>query len=119
MSAVSVANQNAYEVTGGYTTYGIEYMPGDDGYITWFSDGKPTWTVLPSAIGPFHPSHPLLDFQATKPDLCPGSDPLVNISAREISPEPMYLLMNLGYSNGFGEVRRLVTAFTIDSRKLT
>lgn len=37
-----------------------------------------------------------------------GPDPLVNISARIISPEPMYLIMNLGYSHGFGEVRQSV-----------
>lgn len=48
---MSTTNQNAYETTGGFTTYGIEYKTGPDGYVTWFSDGKPTWTMNPSAIG--------------------------------------------------------------------
>ena len=51
VSAVSTTNQNAYESTGGFTTYGFEYKTGPDGYVTWFSDGKPTWTMNPSAIG--------------------------------------------------------------------
>jgi hypothetical protein len=51
VSAVSDTNQQAYEVTGGFAIYGIEYKPGSDGYVTWFSNGKPTWTMNPSAIG--------------------------------------------------------------------
>ncbi|KAF8309237.1 beta-glucan synthesis-associated [Clavulina sp. PMI_390] len=83
ISAVSDTNQNGYESTGGYSTFGIEYEPGSDGYITWFSNGSPTWTVYPSAFGP---------------------DSQTNISQRLVSPEPMYLIMNLGYSHGFGAI---------------
>lgn len=28
-----------------YSTYGFQYAPGTDGYITWISDGKPAWTL--------------------------------------------------------------------------
>lgn len=35
---------------------------------------------------------------------CAGADSVVNISQRIISPEPMYVIMNLGISPGFGKV---------------
>lgn len=78
----------------------MEYIPGPDGYITWFSDGKPTWTMFPSAIGKCIPTLGWIF-----PDIfnIEGADSLVNISAREIPAEPMYLIMNLGYSYGFGD----------------
>lgn len=51
VSALSETNQEAYEVNNKFTTYGVEYQTGTNGYITWFSDGKPVWTMHPSAIG--------------------------------------------------------------------
>lgn len=36
-----------------------------------------------------------------------GADVLANISAREVATEPMYIIMNLGISHGFGDVSEL------------
>lgn len=51
LSALTVTDHEAY---GGskYSTYGVEFWGGDDGYITWYSDGKKTWGVTSAAIGP-------------------------------------------------------------------
>lgn len=47
-----MTNQLAYEQnSGAFTTYGVEYQTGDDGYITWFNDGRPMWTMYPPSIG--------------------------------------------------------------------
>jgi len=54
VSGLSFTNQQAYEVTGGFAVYGVEYQPGDNGYVTWFSDGKPMWTMYPSVVGAYH-----------------------------------------------------------------
>jgi beta-glucan synthesis-associated protein KRE6 len=39
-----------------YTTFGYELWSNpnkrEEGHITWFSDGKPAWTMRPEAIGP-------------------------------------------------------------------
>lgn len=52
VSATSKADQTAYELTGGaFATYGVEYKGGEDGYITWFVDGQPMWTMYPGAVG--------------------------------------------------------------------
>ncbi|KAG8960617.1 hypothetical protein FRC03_006325 [Tulasnella sp. 419] len=52
-SALVLTNQQCYENSGGcYSTYGFEYKPGTDGYITWISDGKASWTVKAGALGP-------------------------------------------------------------------
>ncbi|KAF8318787.1 beta-glucan synthesis-associated [Clavulina sp. PMI_390] len=81
VSAVSATDQLGYEVHGLFSTYGVEWKPGPDGYITWFMNGQRTWTLNPSAI---------------------GADSGANISARLIPEEPMYIIMNLGFSYGFG-----------------
>lgn len=83
VSGLSFTDQNAYEVTGGYALYGVEYQPGDNGYITWFSAGQPQWSMYPPAVGPNTPA---------------------NISARQIPAEPMYVIMNLGISTSFGKI---------------
>ncbi|KAF9514683.1 glycoside hydrolase family 16 protein [Hydnum rufescens UP504] len=71
-----------------YSTYGFEYKPGVDGYITWVNNGIPSWSLGASAV---------------------GANSRVNISARPISQEPMYLLANLGISPGFGEISPSLT----------
>ncbi|KAF4622899.1 hypothetical protein D9613_002128 [Agrocybe pediades] len=84
-SVVTDTNPGCYELEGGcFSTYGFEYKPGfDDAYITWVSDGALAWTLRASAM---------------------AADPAVEISARPIPQEPMYLLMNLGMSKNFGHV---------------
>ncbi|KAF8338032.1 beta-glucan synthesis-associated [Cantharellus anzutake] len=66
-----------------YSVYGFEYKPGKEGYLSWVSNGVPSWTMKASAV---------------------GENEVVNISARPISQEPMYLIMNLGISPSFGEI---------------
>ncbi|KAJ7594668.1 beta-glucan synthesis-associated [Mycena floridula] len=84
-SGLSTANQDCYELqTGCYATYGFEYQPGyDDSYITWINDNQIAWTLNPSAVGP---------------------DISVEISARPVPQEPMYMIVNLGMSYSFGYV---------------
>lgn len=86
-SGLALTNQACYEFSGGcFTTYGFDYKPGfDDAYITWVNDGKRAWTLFSSAMGP---------------------DPDVEIAARPIPVEPMYIIMNVGISNNFGTVDR-------------
>jgi hypothetical protein len=55
-----------------YTNYGFEYTPGSDGQITWAIDQSPTWRILSSAMGP---------------------DETVDIGQRDISNEPMAIIM--------------------------
>ncbi|KIM40135.1 glycoside hydrolase family 16 protein [Hebeloma cylindrosporum] len=67
-----------------YSIYGFEYKPGfDNGYITWISDNRPAWTFKAAGMGP---------------------DPSVQVSARPVPQEPMYLNINLGMSRSFGPV---------------
>jgi len=88
-SVVTQTDQNCYEGgTGCFSVYGFEYKPGFDNavrpqmpswknmsyflrcsqYISWVSDSKLAWTMLAAGV---------------------GSDPLVEISARPVSQEPM------------------------------
>ncbi|GAA5827664.1 hypothetical protein JCM10212_006777, partial [Sporobolomyces blumeae] len=55
-----------------YTNYGFEYEPGADGRITWAIDQSPTWRILSSAMGP---------------------DSTVDIGQRDISNEPMAIIL--------------------------
>lgn len=84
-SVTTDTDQNCYEFSGGcYSVYGFEYKPGfDEGYITWVSNGKLSWTLRGAGLGP---------------------DPLVQIGSRPVPQEPMYLIMNLGMSRNFGPV---------------
>ncbi|KAF5314511.1 hypothetical protein D9611_007111 [Ephemerocybe angulata] len=84
-SGVTVTNQQAYELDGGqFAKYGFEYKPGyDDAYITWVNDNKPAWTIFQSAL---------------------RADPLTEISGRAISEEPMYIILNLGFSTNFATI---------------
>ncbi|OCH96052.1 glycoside hydrolase family 16 protein [Obba rivulosa] len=84
-SGVTETNQQAYELTGNeYAVYGYQYQPGFDGaYITWIANDQPAWTLYAEGM---------------------GADQAVEISARPVPQEPMYLLMNLGMSKNFGFV---------------
>jgi len=68
---------------GGFATYGFEYAPGTDGYISWLNNGKKAWTVRQAAMGP---------------------NTAAQVGQRLISLEPMYLIVNLGISENFGAV---------------
>lgn len=56
----------------GYATYGYEWWSNpknrDEGYVTWYSQGTPSWQVKAGAV---------------------GADPVAQISQRLISEEPM------------------------------
>jgi hypothetical protein len=52
-------------------------------YITWLAQGVKAWTMKSSAT---------------------RADPITEIAARPIPQEPMYIITNLGISNGFGTV---------------
>ncbi|KAF8203180.1 beta-glucan synthesis-associated protein-domain-containing protein [Pholiota molesta] len=84
-SVVSDTNQQCYELTGGCSDiYGFEYNPGfDNAYITWISSGTPSWNIKGSGL---------------------AADTRVEISARPIPQEPLYLIMNLGMSENFGVI---------------
>ncbi|KAG6830327.1 hypothetical protein H0H92_001262 [Tricholoma furcatifolium] len=84
-SVVTDTSQRCYELNDAcYSVYGFEYQPGyDDAYISWVSESVTSWTLNVAGVGP---------------------DPLVEISAREIPPEPMYLIINLGMSRNFGYI---------------
>ncbi|KIK69666.1 glycoside hydrolase family 16 protein [Collybiopsis luxurians FD-317 M1] len=67
-----------------FIKYGFEWWSNpsnrDEGYITWFSNGKESWTLPAAAI---------------------GADSTTEISARLIPEEPMYMILNLGMSPNF------------------
>jgi len=85
-STVTETDQNCYEVggTGCFSVYGIEYRPGfDNAYISWISNNQVAWTLNQAGM---------------------AADTTVEISARPVPQEPMYLIMNLGQSENFGKV---------------
>ncbi|RDB19924.1 Beta-glucan synthesis-associated protein KRE6 [Hypsizygus marmoreus] len=55
----------------------------DDAYISWVSENQTSWTMNAAGVGP---------------------DPTVEISARPIPQEPMYMIVNLGMSKNFGTI---------------
>ncbi|KIK05421.1 glycoside hydrolase family 16 protein [Laccaria amethystina LaAM-08-1] len=104
-SGLTITDQGCYESEGGcFSTYGFEYKPGphfsssstrfwgshffvlagfDSAYITWISNSTVSWTIMAAGM---------------------DADTTVEISARPVSQEPMYLIANLGLSNSFGKV---------------
>ncbi|KAG8906096.1 hypothetical protein FRB99_007620 [Tulasnella sp. 403] len=100
-SVVADTNQGCYELSGGFvlvsavldaeadeqgrcaSIYGYEYQPGSDGFITWISDGVPSWTIMAAGLGP---------------------NAISGASQRLISEEPMYVILNLGMSRNFGPI---------------
>ncbi|KAJ6586931.1 beta-glucan synthesis-associated [Mycena vulgaris] len=84
-SVVTATDTACYEQDGGcFSVYGFEYKPGFDGaYITWISNNRVSWTIKSAGV---------------------AADPAVEISARPVPQEPMYLIANLGMSTNFGPV---------------
>ncbi|KAM5537994.1 hypothetical protein V8D89_008470 [Ganoderma adspersum] len=84
-SVVTATDQTAYEFDGAqYSIYAFQYKPGfGDAYITWVADGKVSWSIQQSVMGP---------------------DSVVGISDRPVPQEPMYLIANLGMSKNFGTI---------------
>lgn len=83
-SAIARSDSEAYELTGDkFAVYGLEYEPGPNGYISWWVDGARAWTIHAAAMGP---------------------DDEAGISQRPIPEEPMYFIVNLALSSGFGWV---------------
>ncbi|KAH9851610.1 glycoside hydrolase family 16 protein [Lenzites betulinus] len=83
VSAVTDIDNTNYNDQG-YTTYGYEWWSDpsdrDAGFVTWYSEGTPAWTMTAATI---------------------GADTNTEISARLVPEEPMYIIMNLGMSPGF------------------
>lgn len=68
-----------YSSTPSYQSFGFEFMSGDsDGYIRWFIGKTPTHTLFAPSLGPNG-----------------------NIGQRQISKEPMSIILNLGISNSW------------------
>ncbi len=71
VSAVTSIDSNNYNNVG-YATYGYEWWSDpnnrDDGYVTWSSQGKESWTMTSKTI---------------------GADPVTQVSQRLIPEEPM------------------------------
>ncbi|KAG8960222.1 hypothetical protein FRC03_006878 [Tulasnella sp. 419] len=90
-SVLALTNQQCYQHSGGcYSVYGFEYKPGNDGWITWISDGKKTWHMKAAGMGP---------------------DAISGASQRPVPQEPMYIIANLGMSRNFGPVEEEAIVF--------
>lgn len=85
ISAVTPIDSGNYGGNG-FATYGFEYWSNpndrDSGYVTWYSEGQPAWTITATSIGP---------------------DSIVDISSRIIPEEPMHIIINLGLAPSFQE----------------
>jgi len=70
-----------------FVKYGVEYFPdwNEDGQgtITWYIDGKATWTARGSTLDPA---------------------PSMDVGRRLFPVEPMSIIMNLGISSGFQQI---------------
>ncbi|CAD6920038.1 unnamed protein product [Tilletia controversa] len=86
VSAIIKNSQTAWQLSGGdYGTYGVEWIPhyrDEDPYVTWMTDGQPSWRLDAGAVGP---------------------DDAAEIGQRLIPPEPV-IIFNLGMSKGFSDV---------------
>ncbi|VVT45411.1 uncharacterized protein SAPINGB_P000741 [Magnusiomyces paraingens] len=81
VSMATALNATWYELssTPRYQTYGFEYLNDDsEGYIRWFVGSTPVFTLYAPALGPNG-----------------------NIDQREISKEPMSIILNLGISTSW------------------
>ncbi|KAJ3532117.1 hypothetical protein NMY22_g7877 [Coprinellus aureogranulatus] len=97
-SVITRTDMNCYELggTGCFSVYGFEYKPGfDNAYIAWISNNQLAWTMMAGGMGP---------------------DNIVQISARPIPQEPMYILINLGMSRSFGAVDLADLPFPVHMR---
>ncbi|KAF8965030.1 glucosidase [Flammula alnicola] len=81
-SGLGLTNPECYEDPGTcFALYGFEYKPGFDGaYIAWINEVR-AWTLYSDGL---------------------DADTSVEISRRLVPLEPMYLITNLGISQGFG-----------------
>ncbi|KAL2061988.1 hypothetical protein VTL71DRAFT_7366 [Oculimacula yallundae] len=81
VSAVTTLNNSWYDNVA-YQKYAFEYIPGtSDGKIAWFVGDDPSLILDGRAIGPNG-----------------------NVKARQISEEPMSIILNLGMSNSWVEI---------------
>ncbi|TFK75439.1 glycoside hydrolase family 16 protein [Pluteus cervinus] len=96
-SVVTTTDQSCYENNGGcFSVYGFEYVPGfDSGYIAWISNNQLAWTLQAGGMGP---------------------NSVVQIGARPVPQEPMYLIMNLGMSLSFSQVDLTALPFPVHMR---
>ncbi|PWN44596.1 concanavalin A-like lectin/glucanase [Ceraceosorus guamensis] len=89
VSGLSPIPNKAYELATNptFTTFGFEYVPDYDndgsGYISWYIDGKQTWTVTGASTPP---------------------RPNIGIGRRPIPTEPLSIILNLGISEGFQHI---------------
>lgn len=95
VSGVTRVPDTAYALSGGVpVTMGVQYDPdwsgNGDGSITWFVDGKPTWTLTGHALGP---------------------NPFTEIGQRIIPTEPLSIVINLALSDSFQRVKWNQIAF--------
>jgi hypothetical protein len=103
ISGLTYVNSENYNNTG-YQSYGFEWWsdPGnrDSGFVTWYANGQPTWTVTSASIGPDNttmvsqrliPEEPMVSTTPVMP-------PLLLISVAVHRPE-------LGFVAGFPEGR--------------
>lgn len=83
-SGLGLTNPDCYEIPGKcFALYGFEYKPGfDQAYITWINEVR-AWTLHAAGL---------------------DKDDAVEIGRRLIPVEPMYLITNLGISEGFGKI---------------
>ncbi|CCK68517.1 beta-glucan synthesis-associated protein SKN1 KNAG_0B00690 [Huiozyma naganishii CBS 8797] len=85
VSAVTSLNTSWYQFgpdAGSFQTFGLEYRNDDtDGYLQWSIGNKPTYTIHATTL---HPNG--------------------NINWRQISKEPMSIVMNLGISNNWAYI---------------
>lgn len=83
VSALTDISSSAYGGNG-YATYGYELWADpnhrSNSYITWYTNGKPSWQITSATVGP---------------------DSTSQVSQRLIPEEPMYLILNLGLSPSF------------------
>ncbi|KAJ7067416.1 glycoside hydrolase family 16 protein [Mycena amicta] len=83
LSALTYIDSSVYGGNG-YARYGVEWYSNPDkreeGYVSWYAEGKRTWMITADAVGPNAASE---------------------VGARLISEEPMYIIFNLGISPSF------------------
>ncbi|KAJ7487429.1 beta-glucan synthesis-associated protein [Mycena galericulata] len=84
-SVVTQTDQTCYQLLEScFAVYGFEYQPGFDGaYISWISGNQLSWTLNEAGM---------------------AADTAVEISARPVPQEPLYIIANLGMSENFGTV---------------
>ena len=79
ISGTTMLNTDWYQGGGSFQTYGFEYLNDDtDGYIRWFVGENAAFTLFAPALGPNG-----------------------NVGQRQISKEPMSIVINNGMSNSW------------------